>query len=298
MPTAKQKKEFDLSAFPPGSVTEYATLVCLACTFDIFTTQLALAPRTAYSEIKKYSPTIAELTAPKAVRPFFDSEEMRPHCPYCNAARRWHARLETIRIESGAATDKARRDLIKSLPKKDNQVEVIEVKSDRRAVFFDWLDTLRGNLDLADDAWLLEAARACLSRLEPKTDWTEIFAGLRAIRRSQRLPEGWERDGSRLFLAPSIYSEVLIVQYLLSRSHEHGGHTLEGRLTLPELVRRLRYGGYLDQKKIPSGDQFEILEHLMDQLAGGSGKVKLYYLVDRRDFLEKVKSVYARYATS
>ena len=34
----------------------------------------------------------------------------------------------------------------------------------------------------------------------------------------------------------------------------------------------------------------------MDQLAGGSGKVKLYYLVDRRDFLEKVKSVYARYA--
>ena len=47
MATAKQKKEFDLSSFPPGSVTEYATLVCLACTFDIFTTQLALAPRTA-----------------------------------------------------------------------------------------------------------------------------------------------------------------------------------------------------------------------------------------------------------
>ena len=68
-------------------MTEYATLVCLACTFDIFTTQLALAPRTAYSEIKKYSPTISELTAPKAVRPFFDSEEMRPHCPYCNAAK-------------------------------------------------------------------------------------------------------------------------------------------------------------------------------------------------------------------
>lgn len=37
MPTAKQKKELDLGAFPPGSVTEYSTLVCLACTFDIFT---------------------------------------------------------------------------------------------------------------------------------------------------------------------------------------------------------------------------------------------------------------------
>jgi hypothetical protein len=295
MPTAKQKKELDLSAFPPGSVTEYATLVCLACTFDIFTTQLALAPRTAYSEIKKYSPTIAELTAPKAVRPFFDSEETRPHCPYCDAAKRWHARFETIRIEGGKTTDAARRQLIKSLPKKDNQVEVIEVKSDKRAVFFDWLDTLLGNLDLDDEAWLLETARAWLARSEPKTDWAETFAGLRAIRRSQRLADGWERDGSRLFLAPGVYSEVLIVQYLLSRSHVHGGQTLEGRLTLQDLIRRLKFGGYLDAKEI-SGDQFEILEQLMDQLAGGSGKVKLYYIVDRRDFLEKVKSVYARYA--
>lgn len=296
MPTAKPKKELDLSAFPPGSVTEYSTLVCLACTFDIFTTQLALAPRTAYSEIKKYSPSIAELTAPKAARPFFDSEETRPHCPYCDAVRRWHARFDTIRIEGGKTTDAARRQLIKSLPKKDNQVEVIEVKSDKRAVFFDWLDTLLGNLDLDDDAWLLETARAYLARLEPKTDWVETFAGLRAIRRSQRLADGWERDGSRLFLAPASYSEVLIVQYLLSRSHVHGGQTLAGRLTLQDLIRRLRHGGYLDANKI-SGDQFEILEQLMDQLAGGSGKVKLYYFVDRRDFLEKVKSVYARYAT-
>lgn len=297
MPTAKQKKAIDLSAFPPGSVTEFATLVCLACTFDIFTTQLALAPRTAYSEIKKYSPSIAELTAPKAARPFFDSEETRPHCPYCNAAKRWHARFDTFRIEGGKTTDAARRQLIKLLPKKDNQVEVIEVRSDQRAVFFQWLDTLLGNLDLDDDAWLLETARAYLARLEPKTDWPEVFAGLRAIRRSQRLGEGWERDGARLFLAPVVYSEVLIVQYLLSRSHVHGGQTLEGRLTLQDLIRRLRYGGYLQEKEIAPGDQFEILEQLMGTLSGGSGKVKLYYIVDRRDFLEKVKSVYARYAT-
>ena len=147
-----------------------------------------------------------------------------------------------------------------------------------------------------DDAWLLETARAYLARLEPKTDWREVFAGLRAIRRSQRLGEGWERDGTRLFLAPVVYSEVLIVQYMLSRSHVHGGQTLEGRLTLQDLIRRLRYGGYLHAKEIAPGDQFEILEQLMGTLSGGSGKVKLYYIVDRRDFLEKVKSVYARYA--
>ena len=296
MSTAKQKQELDLSAFPPGSVTEYSTLVCLACTFDIFTTQLGLAPRTAYSEIKKYSPTVAELTAPKALPPFFDSEEKHPHCPYCQAAKRWHARFDTTRIEGGKTTDAARRQLLKSLPKKDNQVEVIEVKSDKRTVFFDWLDTLLGKVDLDDEAWLLETARAYLARLEPKTDWAEIFAGLRAIRRSQRLDAGWEKDGSRLFLATQVYSEVVIVQYLLSRSHVHGGRTLEGRLTLQDLIRRLRYGGYLEAKEISPGDQFETLEQLLEKLSGGSGNVKLYYLVDRRDFLEKVKSVYARYA--
>src|SRR5437899_13077925 len=99
MPTAKKKRELDFGDFPSGSVTEYTTLVCLACTFDIFTAQLGLAPRTAYSEIKHYSPTVQELTAPRAVRPFFDNEEKNPHCPYCNSAQRWHARLNTYRSE-------------------------------------------------------------------------------------------------------------------------------------------------------------------------------------------------------
>jgi hypothetical protein len=204
MPAAKKKRELDLSAFPPGSVTEYSTLVCLACVFDIFTTQLDFAPRTAYSEIKKYSPTIAELTAPKASRPFFDSDEKQPHCPHCNAAKRWHAHLETVRIEGGKATDAARRAFVKKLPQKDKQFRVIETKSDKRAIFFDWLDTLVRNLDLDNEGWLLEASRAYLARIEPKTNWNEVFEGLRAVRRSQRLNEGWERDGSRLFLAPPI----------------------------------------------------------------------------------------------
>jgi len=296
MATAKQKRELDLSAFPKGSVTEYSTLVCLACTFDIFTTQLGLAPRTAYSEIRKYSPTVVELTAPRALPPFFDSEEKHPHCPYCKAARRWHARFDTTRIEGEKSTDIARRKLIKSLPQKDSQFQVIEAKSDKRATFFDWLDTLGHNLDIEDDAWLLETTRAYLERSEPKTDWIEVFNGVRAVRRSQRLTGGWEKEGARLFLAPVVYSEALMVQYLVSRSHAHGGRTLEGRLTLQELIRRLRYGGYLEAKEISQGDQFEILEQVIDKLSGGSGKVKLYYIVDRRDFLEKVKSVYARYA--
>lgn len=288
-------KELDFSDFPPGTVTEYTTLVCLACIFDIFTKQIGLAPRSAYSEIKRYSPTVEELTSRNAVRPFFDSEEKHPRCPYCNAAKRWHARLDTHCIEGGKATDAPRRKLVKTVEKKKDQFAILELKSNLRNAFFDWLDTLRITLDLNEPAWILEATKAYLERKAPKENWAEIFEELRSVRPSSRLEDGWERDGARLFLAPPLYNESLLVQYLVSRSHEHGGRTLEGRLTLMELIRRMRKGGYLAAHSIEGVDQFEIFEKLLDEVAG-SGQLKLYYIVDRREFIEKVKSVYASYA--
>ena len=296
MPAATKKRELDLSAFPPGTVTAYTRLVCLACIFDLFTTQMRLAPRTAYSEIKRHAPTVAELTAPVPARPYFDSAEKHPRCPYCDAAKRWHARLDTYRIEGVKATDAPRRALVKALPKADEQFLLIEVRSTRRAVFFEWLDALGRTLDFADEAWLIQATRAYLERTEPKTDWAEVFGGVRAVRRSQRLTEGWEREGARLFLAPPLYHAALLVQYLVSRSQAHGGLTMDGRLTLHELVRRLRHGGYLTAHDISGGDQFEVLEKLIEGLTGGDAPAKLYHIVDRRDFLDKVKTVYAHYA--
>jgi len=285
----------DSSEFPPGTVTEYTTLVCLACIFDIFTKQIGLAPRSAYSEIKRYSPTVEELTSPKAVRPFFDSDEKHPRCPYCDAAKRWHARLDTHCIEGGKTTDAPRRKLVKSLEKKGDQFAITEMKSDRRRAFFDWLDTLRISIDLSNAEWLFAATKAFLERKEPKQDWDSTFEGLRSIRPSARLEDGCEHEGSRLFLSPALYNESLLVQYLVSRSHEHGGRTLAGRLTLMELIRRLRRGGYLEAHQISDTDQFEIFEKIVDEVAG-SGNLKLYYIVDRREFLDKVKSVYAAYA--
>jgi hypothetical protein len=297
MATAARKRELDFSAFPQSAVTSYSTRLCLACIFDIFTAQLGLAPRTAYSEIKKHSPSVEELTAHAPLRPYFNSDEKHPRCPYCDAAKRWHARLDTYRIEGGKQTDAARRALLKSLPKAEEQFQVIEKKSTRRAVFFDWLDALMRGLDLDEDAWLPEATRAFLERNDPKTDWAEVFEGVRAVRRSNRLEEGFEREGARLYLSPPLYNDALLVQYLVSRSHKHGGRTLEGRLTLMDLVRRMRYGGYLESRGITERDQFEVLEQLVEHLTGGDTPVKLYYLLDRRDFLDKVKTVYAAYAT-
>src|SRR5438128_1280953 len=267
MPATKKKRELDLSEFPPGSVTEFTTLVCLACIFDIFTKQLGLAARTAFSEIKRHSPTIEELTSRNAMRPYFDSEEKSPHCPYCGSGKRWLARFDTYCIEGGKTTDALRRALIKKLPKADDQFVVLERKSDSRAVFFEWLDTLGLNLDLTDEDWLIDATRKYLARREPKTNWDEIFADVRAVRRSSRITEGWERDGVRLFLAPHLYSEAILIQYLVSRSHAHGGLTLDGRLTLMELIRRLRYSGYLERIGITEQDLGEVFERVVDHLA-------------------------------
>ena len=292
---AAQTRELDFSDFPPGTVTEYTTLVCLACIFDIFTKQFGLAPRSAYSEIKRYAPSTKELTSRTAVRPFFDSDEKHPRCPYCDAAKRWHARLDTYAIEGGKTTDPPRRALFKLLQKKAERFQLLELKSNRREAFFDWLDTLRISMDFSNPNWLIESTRAYLERSEPKTEWETPFAAVRAVRPSSRLSEGWELDGSRLFLAPDVYNEVLLVQYLVSRSQEHGGRTLEGRLTLMELIRRIRRGGYLNSHGIATTDQFEILDQLVDKVAG-TGNLKLYYVVDRREFLEKVKAVYASYA--
>ena len=336
-------REIDFSAFPSGTVTEYTTLVCLACIFDIFTKQLGLAPRTAFSEIKRHTPTIEELTSRTTMRPYFDSDEKHPHCPFCGSGKRWLARFDTYCIEGRKTTDAPRRALIKKLPQAGDQFLFVDKKSDSRAVFFEWLDTLRVNLDLNDETWLLAATRNYLERRDPKTNWEEVFADVRAVRRSSRIAEGWERDGARLFLAPKIYGEALLIQYLVSRSHAHGGLTLEGRLTLMELIRRLRYFGYLDQIGISEREPGEVFEKIIEHLAAtqdwsasvstGSGSdrakvvkkaskksskkssksrkpkktapepeeviteaVKLHYIVDRRDFLEKVKSVYASYA--
>src|SRR5437763_16079083 len=288
----------DFAEFPAGSGTQHATTLCLACIFRLFTKQFGLAPRTAYNEIRRYAPTVGELTSRNPQRPFFKtSEEKNPHCPYCEAPKRWHARVTVHRVEGGKASDAARRALVRKLPTKDEQFQVHEEKKTARQVCFEWLERLGQELDFEDDtAWMIEASRSYLERREPKADWAEVFEGLRAVRRSQRLDAGWERDGVRLFLAPPIYNDVLLVQYLVSRSHRHGGRTFEGRLTLPELVRRMRYGGHLEAQGITDRDRFDVLEQLVERITGGDEPAKLHFVIDRRELLDKVKDVYARHA--
>ena len=292
------KDVLDFGEFPAGSVTRHEVTLCLACIFKLFTNQLGLAPRTAYNEIRRYAPTVEELTARPPARPFFKpSGEKNPHCPYCDAPKRWHAALRVYRVEGGKASDAARRALVKKLPAKDEQFQLHEEKKTARQVFFEWLERLGQTLDFEEDAaWMPAAARAYLQRREPKADWAELFDGVRQVRRSQRLEAGWERDGPRLFLAPALYNDVLLVQYLVSRSHRHGGRTFEGRLTLPDLVGRMRRGGHLEAQGITDRDRFDVLEQLVEHLTGGDQPARLHFIIDRRELLDRAKDVYDRTA--
>jgi hypothetical protein len=261
---------------------------------------MSLTPKTALSEMKRYTPTLEELTSEEAVRPFFVppekiAQEKQP-CPYCGSPAKWHARIETHRIESGKATDVLRRSLVKSLPTLDDQFVVLEQKATQQHAFFEWLEKISVNLDLEDPAWLRDISLHYLSRKEPKVNWPAEFAGVHSIRRSRRLgtdqeTPGREVENGRLFLAPMLFDELLLVQYLVSRSQLAGGLTLERRYTLPELWHRLRHSGYLRSIGVQASNPSDALELMLAHLSGGEASARYYYIVDRRELLQRVKAL-------
>jgi hypothetical protein len=251
------------------------------------TRYLGVPAAKAQLEMRRYVPTPAELSTKDLSRPFFETASKS--CPYCGAASKWHAHLSARRIESSKSSDTARRALFKSL--KEPSYAVVEEKATQQHAFFRWIERISAGLDLDDPQWLLEASRHYLARKEPKTDWDAIFPNVRAIRRSRRLEDGWEADGNRLFLAPFVFDELLLVQYLLSRAHRAGGLTFEGRYTLPELFSRLRNSGYLRHVEVDQHNASNAFEQLIEHLGGGESSQKLYYVVDRRDLLAKIKAL-------
>ena len=142
-----------------------------------------------------------------------------------------------------------------------------------------------------------------MSRKEPKVNWQAEFAGVHSIRRSRRLgPEqeaaakSWEVEDGRLFLAPMLFDELLLVQYLVSRSQLAGGLTLERRYTLPELWHRLRHSGYLRSIGVQANNPSDALEQMLAHLSGGEASARYYYIVDRREHLQRVKTLADRKA--
>ena len=289
-----KKSEISFDSIPGSAISETTLKICLKCAFDFFTKQLKLAPRTAYTELRKHVPEESDFTGSSTARPHFFDEEGFSHCPYCNGSKRWFADFRARRIDAHPSFEKERKKLWAALKKEPDRFTIWNPERTQMQIFSEWLERMKKNIDFANDRWLLEVAVSLVKRFAPANNWDDILkSGVRRVQLSRQVEDSWRFENGWIYVAPALYGDILMVQHLLSRSHLHGGLTFEGRLTLQELMKRLRRIGYFEAKKIEGGDPFEAFELAIVGIVD-SGPSAVYYAVDRSDYLEKLKSVYEK----
>ena len=289
-----KKPEISFDSIPRSAVSNTTLKICLKCAFDVFTKQLKLAPRTAYSELKKHVPEEVDITGAATSRPHFFGETGVDHCPYCNGTKRWFAEFHVTRIDAHSSFEKERKKLWSALKKEPDRYALWSPERTQMQIFSEWLERLNRSLRFDDDQWLLETAVSHIKRSAPSNDWETVLAtGVRRVQLSRQVEDTWRYEDGWLYVSPSLYGDVIMVQHLISRSHQHGGRTFEGRLTFQELIRRLRRIGYFTAKGITTNEPYEEFELAIGKLVD-SGPAAVYYAVDRRDYLDKLKSVYEK----
>ena len=287
-----KKSEISLESIPRSAISNTTLKICLKCAFDVFTKQLKLTPRTAYSELKKHVPEEVDITGAATSRPHFFQKEGLDHCPYCNGAKRWFAEFHVTRIDAHSSFEKERKKLWTALRKYPDRYALWSPERTQMQIFSEWLERLNRSLKFEDDQWLLGAAISHIKRSAPSNDWDKVLeAGVRRVQLSRQVEDTWRYEDGWLYVSPSLYGDVIMVQHLISRSHQHGGRTFEGRLTFQELIRRLRRIGYFEAKAINATEPYEEFEQAIGKLVD-SGPAAVYYAVDRNDYLDKLKSIY------
>src|ERR1700754_2105009 len=236
-----KKSAINFAVIPASAVSETRLSICLKCAFDLFTRHLKLALRTAYSELRKHVPEESDFSGASTTRPHFFDDKTLTHCPYCNGARRWFAAFTACRIDAHPIFEKERKKLWAALKKAPERYTLWQPERTRMQIFSEWLDRLKRATDFDNDDWLLTAAVETIKRAAPSNGWNEILnTGVERVQVSRQVEGDWQYDNHWLYVSPALYGDLLMVQHLLSRSHLHGGRTFEGRLTLPEFMKRLR----------------------------------------------------------
>jgi hypothetical protein len=289
-----KKPEISFDSIPRSAVSNTTLKICLKCAFDVFTKQLKLTPRTAYSELKKHVPEEVDITGAATSRPHFFEKLGIDHCPYCNGAKRWFAEFQVTRIDAHSSFEKDRKKLWTALKKQPDRYALWSPERTQMQIFSEWIERLNRGLSFDDDSWLLESAISHIKRSAPSNDWDVVLSsGVRRVQVSRQVEGAWRYEDGWLYVSPALYGDVIMVQHLISRSHQHGGRTFEGRLTFQELIRRLRRIGYFEAMGINANDPYEAFEQAIGKLVD-SGPGAVYYAVDRKDYLDKLKSVYEK----
>jgi hypothetical protein len=289
-----KKTEISFDSLPGSAISETTLKICLKCAFDFFTKQLKLAPRTAYLELRKHVPEETDFTGASTSRPHFFGEEGLDHCPFCNGAKRWFADFRAIRVDAHPSFEKQRKKVWAALKKDADRYTLWKPERSRMQIFSEWLERLKRTIDFDDEQWLLTAAVEYIKRSAPSNEWDgALKEGVRRVQLSRQAEKDWQYENGWLYVSPALYGDSLMIQQLLSRSHQHGGLTFEGKLTFQELMRRLRRIGYFEAKAIKGSDPYEEFEQAIAAIVD-SGPDAVYYAVDRSDYLEKLKSVYEK----
>jgi hypothetical protein len=119
-----KKAEISFDSIPRSAVSITTLKICLKCAFDVFTKQLKLTPRTAYSELKKHVPEEVDITGAATSRPHFFETPGVDHCPYCNGTKRWFAEFHVTRIDAHASFEKERKKLWAALRKQPDRYTI------------------------------------------------------------------------------------------------------------------------------------------------------------------------------
>jgi hypothetical protein len=199
-----------------------------------------------------------------------------------------------VRIDAHSSFEKERKTLWATLKKQPERFALWSLERTKLQIFSEWLERLNRSLNFDNDQWLLDAAVSQIKRAAPSNDWNTILQnGVLRVQLSRQIEDSWRYEDGWLYVSPSLYGDVILVQQLLSRSHQHGGRTFEGPLTFQELIRRLRRIGYFDAKGIDAEDLSDSFEQAIAGLVD-SGPSAVYYAVDRKHYLDKLKSIYEK----
>jgi hypothetical protein len=288
------KPAINFNKIPKSTATETSLTICLKCAFDFFINELNLSPGQVYSELLNHTPETTDFSGAATARPHFFDTELQS-CPFCNASKSWFAKFQAFRIYAYPSFAEQRKKLWAKLEAQTGRFALYCPEQTGMELFSAWLDELKQKVGFDNPYWWRETVIASISFFQPSFDWDSVSgAEIHKVQFKTSLTKAWAYTDGILQIAAIVYGDALIIDHLIARSIANRKRPGERRLQLPELMNRLRRIGYLKIKNIISTNDHQTFEHLLESLVASS-PLAVYYAVDRKEYLRRLKIVYKKY---
>ena len=289
------KFAINLGKIPQSATRETTLKICLKCAFDFFLDELNVTPGGAYSELLHHTPEAADFSGAATTRPHFFDEENLQLCPFCKASKRWAAHFQALRIYLHPSFAEERKTVWARLEKAGERFDLSCPEQTPMEIFSAWLDELKQKVGFGNPAWWVETVVASLSFFKPSLAWDQVFtAPINRVLCKSSLATDWAHADGLLQISTAVYGDALLVDHLIARSIPNRQRQGERTISLPQLMRRLRRIGYLKSRGIHSSDDHQAFEQAVESLVASS-PTAVYYAVDRKEYLRRLKIIYKRY---